>query len=137
MYKSFCTTSYCLNYINVYWELEQRKFQQYSKRLAKLGYTLFFIRTSKFCLRLTVLNYFSFLRLKCSQFVLICPTGPWNGTKKNARLSSMKTHYFISFILFLSSSTHRQPLGGVLQKLDSATVLNPVKKYLRRSSIIH
>ena len=30
-------------------------------------YTLFFyIRTSKFCLRLAVLNFFSFLRLKCS-----------------------------------------------------------------------
>ena len=28
----------------------------------------FFIRTSKFCLRLAVLNFFSFLRLKCSYF---------------------------------------------------------------------
>ena len=26
----------------------------------------FFVRTSKFCLRLAVLNFFSFLRLKCS-----------------------------------------------------------------------
>ena len=29
-------------------------------------HTFFFIRTSKFCLRLAVLNFFSFLRLKCS-----------------------------------------------------------------------
>ena len=28
----------------------------------------FFIKTSKFCLRLAVLNFFSFLRLKCSYF---------------------------------------------------------------------
>ena len=31
-------------------------------------YTFFSIRTSKFCLRLAVLNFFSFLRLKCSYF---------------------------------------------------------------------
>ena len=31
-----------------------------------LKYTLFFIRTNKFCLRLAVLNFFSFLKLKCS-----------------------------------------------------------------------
>ena len=43
LFESFCTISYCLNCINVYWELEQRKFQQYSKRLAKLGYSLFFL----------------------------------------------------------------------------------------------
>ena len=36
--------------------------------LWKLKYTLFFVRTSKFCLRLAVLNFFSFLRLKCSYF---------------------------------------------------------------------
>ena len=80
--------------------------------------TLFFllIRTSKFCLRLAVLNFFSILRLKCSKFVVISPTEPSNATKKNVRLSTIKTHYFIFFILFLSSSTHKQPLGGVLQK---------------------
>ena len=34
---------------------------------SEIGYTLFFfIRTSKFCLRLAVLNFFSFFRLKCS-----------------------------------------------------------------------
>ena len=75
----------------------------------------FFVRTSKFCLRMAVLDFFSFLRLKCSQFV-VSPTEPCNPTKKNARLSTIKTHYFTSFILFLSSSAHRQPLGGVLRK---------------------
>ena len=48
-----------------------------------------------------------------------------------------KAHYFISFIFFLSSSAHRQPLGGVLQKDGSATVLKPIKQYLQRSSIFH
>ena len=32
----------------------------------KLYSLFFYIRTSKFCLRLAVLNFFSFLRLKCS-----------------------------------------------------------------------
>ena len=71
---------------------------------------------------------------------LICyyfPIEPCNATKKNIRLSTMKTHYFISFICFLSSSAHRQPPGGVLQKTGSATVLKPIKKYLQRSSIFH
>ena len=102
-----------------------------------LRYTLFFIRTNKFCLSLAVLNYFSFLRLKCSKFAFISPTEPFNDTKKNVRLSTMKTHYFISFILFLSSSAHREPLGGVLQKTGSATVLKPTKKCLQRSWIFH
>ena len=36
-------------------------------RVNVLIYTLFFIKTSKFCVRLAVLNFFfSFLRLKCS-----------------------------------------------------------------------
>ena len=60
-----------------------------------------------------------------------------NATKKTVRMSTIKTHYFISFILFLSSSAHRQPLGGVLQKIGSAAVLRPIKKYLRKSSIFH
>ena len=47
----------------------------------------------------------------------------------------MKTPYFISFIIFLSSSTHRQPLGRVLQKIGSATVLKPIKIYLQTFSI--
>ena len=34
--------------------------------LANEQYTLFFIRTSKFCLGLAALNFFSFLKLKCS-----------------------------------------------------------------------
>ena len=92
--------------------------------------TLFFlIRTSKFCLRLAVLNFFHFWGWN----VLISPTEPCNATKKNVRLSTIKAHYFISFILFLSNSPHRQPLGGVLQKISFATVLKPIKKCLRRS----
>ena len=43
-----------------------------------------------------------------------------------------ETHYFISFILFLSSSAHKQSLGGVLQKIGSATVLKPIKKILAK-----
>ena len=100
-------------------------------------YTLFFIRASKFCLRLAVLNFFLFLKLKFSQFVLNSPTGPCNATKKNVRLSIIITHYFIPFILFLLSSAHRQALGGVLQKIGSTSVLKPITKYLRRSSIFH
>ena len=67
----------------------------------------------------------------------ISPTEPCNATKSNVRLSIIKTHYFISYILFLSSSAHRQPLGGVLQKSGSPTVLNPIKKYLQRSPNFH
>ena len=89
-------------------------------------YTLSFIRTSKFCLRLAVLNFFFHF---------------WGWNVLNLfffpRLSAIKTRYFISFILFLSSSAHRQPLGGVLQKTGSATVLKPIKKYLQMSSIFH
>ena len=94
--------------------------------------TLFFIWTSKFCLRLAVLNFFfSFLRLKCSYF----PTEPCNATKKNVRVSTIKTRHFISLILFPLCSAHR--LRGVLQKIGSGTVIKPIKKYLRRSSIFH
>ena len=99
-------------------------------------YTLFFIRTSKFCLRLTVLNFFFFFIFGAEMF-LICsyfPNWTLQCTEENVRLNTIKTHYFISFILFLSSSAHRQPLGGVLQKSGSATVLKPIKKYLQRSS---
>ena len=39
----------------------------------------------------------------------ISPTEPCNATKKNVRVSTVKTHYFIPYILFLSSSAHRQP----------------------------
>ena len=95
----------------------------------------FFIRTSKFYLRLAVLIFFQFLRLKSSYFVLISPTEVCNGTKKNVRLSTIKTRYFIFLVLSLSSSAHRQPLGVVPQKIGSATVLKPIKKYLQRSSI--
>ena len=50
--------------------------------------------------------------LICSNFL----TETCNATKKNVRLSTIKTHNFLSFILFLSSSARRQPLWGVLQK---------------------
>ena len=81
--------------------------------------------------------FFSFLKLKCSWFVLISPNEPCNATEKNIRLSKIKTHHFISSILFPSSSAHRQPLGGVLQKIGPAIVLKSIKKYLRRSKIFH
>ena len=87
-------------------------------------HTLFFIRTSNFCLRLAVLIFFFHI---WGWNVLHFLTEPCNATKKNVRLSTIKTHYFIPFILFLSSSAHRQPPGGVLQKIDSATVLRPIK----------
>ena len=63
--------------------------------------------------------------LICSYF----PYEPCNTTKKNARLSTIKANYFSSFILFLSSSAHRQSLGGVLQKSRSSTVLKRIKKF--------
>ena len=72
----------------------------------------FFIRASKFYLRLAVLICFHFWGWN----VLISPTELCNATKKNIRLSTTKTHYFTSFILFLSNSA---------------------KNDLRRSSIFH
>ena len=85
--------------------------------------TIFFlIRIRKFCLMLAVLNFL---------------TEPCNATKKNARLGAIKAYYLISFIFFLLSTAHRQPLGGVLQKSCSATVLKPIKKYLQRNSVVH
>ena len=90
-------------------------------------YTLFFIRTSKFCLRLAVLifffhfwgwnvlNLFLFPRLN-----LVIP---------QRRMSDwVQEKQTISFILFPSSSAHRQPLGDVLQKIGSPTVLKAIKK---------
>ena len=71
--------------------------------------------------------------LSCSYF----PDRTLQCYKDDVRLSDIKAHYFISFILFPSSRAHRQPLGGVLQKIGSATVLKPIKKYLQRSSIFH
>ena len=85
----------------------------------------FFIRTSTFCLRLAVLYFFFFSRLKCSYF----PDWTLQCHKEECQTAYNKnTLNFISFILFLSSSAHRQPLGGVLQKNSSPTVLKPIKK---------
>ena len=126
---SFCLTSFPM--LRVMPAMKSLTFPQY---------TPFFTRTRKFCLRLAVLNFFSFLRLKCS-YIVISPTEPCNATKQNVRLSTVKTHYFISFILFLSSSTQKQPLGGVLHKSCSATVVKPIKKFdqkiPQKSSIFH
>ena len=92
----------------------------------------FFLRTSKLCFRLAVLNLFYFRDWN----VLTLSLFPqMNLAMPQRRIS--ETHYFISFILFLSSSAQRQPLGNVLQKIGSATVLKPIKQYLRRSSIFH
>ena len=92
----------------------------------------FFIRTSKFCLRLAVLNFFHFWGWNVLNLFLLPRL---NFAMPQRRMS--ETHYFISFILFLSSSAHRQPLGGVLRKSRSATVLKPIKKYLQTSSVFH
>ena len=93
-------------------------------------YTLFFVRTSKFCLRLAVLNFFSFLRLKCSWFVLISPTEPCNAIKKHVRLSSIKAlfHFFHSFSF---KQLRKAATGRCLQKSSSETVLKPIKKYCK------
>ena len=95
----------------------------------------FFMRTSRFCLRLAVLNIFSFLRLKCSEFVLISPTEPCNATKKNVRLSTIKTlfHFFHSF----SFKQRTQAATGrcSTKKRFSNCAIKPIKKYLQRSSI--
>ena len=64
-----------------------------------------------------VLNLFLFPRLTLAM------------SQRRRIKSTIKIHYFISFILFLSSSAHRQPLGGVLQKSHSVTVLKPIKKF--------
>ena len=61
-------------------------------------HTLFFIRTSNFCLRLAVLIFFFHI---WGWNVLHFLTEPCNATKKNVRLSTIKTHYFIlSFFFF-------------------------------------
>ena len=80
----------------------------------------FFISTSKFCLRLAVLIFFIFeaeMFFICSYF----PDWTLQGHKEECKTDTIKIHYFISFILFLSSSAYRQPLGDVLQKIGSAT----------------
>ena len=67
-------------------------------------YTLFFyIGTSKFCLRLAVLTFFSFLRLKCSYFVLIYSTYfivLIYSIYSSYFISTIKTHFFIFFSFF-------------------------------------
>ena len=96
-------------------------------------YTFFFIRTSK-------LLFFFFFIFEAEIF-LICSYFPdWTMQyhKEECQTEYYKnTHYFISLIFFLSSSAHRQPLGGVQQKSGSATVLKPIEKYLQRNSIFH
>ena len=49
-------------------------------------------------------------------------------------LGAIKTHYFISFI-FLSSSTHRQPLGRCSRKNCFCNCANTNQKNLPRSSV--
>ena len=44
---------------------------------------------------------------------------------------------FLSFFFFQAAHIGNHWLGGVLQKIGSASVLKPIKEYLRRSSIFH
>ena len=70
-------------------------------------YTLFFyIRTSKFCLRLAVLIFFHFSDWNVLNLFLF----PQLNLAIPQRMpdSTIKTHYFISFIPFLSSSAYRR-----------------------------
>ena len=62
--------------------------------------------------------------LSCSNF----PDWTLECHKEECRTEYYKNTLFISFILLLSSSALRQPLGGVLQKSGSATALKPIKK---------
>ena len=97
----------------------------------------FFIKTSKFCLRLAVLNFFHFWGWNVLNLFLF-PHWTLQYHKDECQTEYNKNIlYFISFILFLSSSAHIQPLGVALQKSGSATVLEPIKKYLKRSPIFH
>ena len=97
-------------------------------------HSFFYIRTSKFCLRLAVLNFFHFWGWNVLNLFLF-PRLNLQCHKEECQTEYNKTHYFISFILFFSSSAYRQLLKAVLQKIGSATVLKPIKKYLRRNSI--
>ena len=100
--------------------------------------TLFnFIRTSKFCLSLAALSFFFIFE---AEMFLICsylPDWTLQCHKEECQAEYKENtlfHFFHSFSFM--QRTYRQPVGGVLQEIDSATVLKPIKKYLRRSSII-
>ena len=93
-------------------------------------------KLSRVCIRFSVWERFHFWDWNVLDLFLF-PRLNLEMPQRRMSLSTIKTHYFISFIFFLSSSAHRQPLGGVLQKIGSATVLKPIKKYLQRSSIFH
>ena len=95
-------------------------------------YTLFLWEPVNFVWAWLFLIFFHFWGWNILNFFLF-PQMNLAMPQKNVRLNTVKTHYFISFILLLSSSAHRQPLGDVLQKIGSAPVVKPIKKYLRRS----
>ena len=93
----------------------------------------FFIRTSKFCLRLVAINFFHFSGWNVLNSFLFPEL---NLAMPQRRMSDwvQEKHYLIFFILFLSGSAHRQPLGSVLQKSRSATVLKPIKKFDKKAT---
>ena len=98
-------------------------------------YTLFFYKNQSILFEAGC-SWFIFIFeaemfLSCSYF----PDWTLQCYKDDVRLSAIKAHYFISFILFPSSRAHRQPLGGILKKIGSATVLKPVKTFLRRRNL--
>ena len=71
--------------------------------------------------------------LICSYFA----DGTLQCHKEECQTECNKNTLFHFFILFLLSSAHGQPLGGVLQKIGYAAVLKPIKTNLRRNSIFH
>ena len=97
----------------------------------------FFIRTSKFCLKPAVLNFFFIFE---TEMFLICSYfADWTLQchREECQTEYNKNTLFHFFHFFLSSSVHRQTLGDVLQKSRSATVLKPIKNYQQQSSIFH
>ena len=97
-------------------------------------YTLFlYIRNSKLCFRLAVLNFFFISKaerfLICSYFL--------DRTVQYHREQCQTEYNKNTLFHFLHSFSFKQPLGGVLQKSGFATELQRIKKYLQKSSIFH
>ena len=86
----------------------------------------FFIRTSKYCLKLAVLDFFFCLFHFWGSNVLnlfLFPRLPLQCHKDKCQTEYNKNTLFH----FLQAVQNRRPLGGVLQKIGSATVLKPIK----------
>ena len=103
-----------------------------------VGVHSFFIRTSKFCLRLAVL--FFFFHFWEAEMFLTCSYFPeWTSQchKEECQTEYNKnTISFLSFFFFQAVQIGSQ-WEVFYKKSGSATVLNPIKRYLQRSSIFH